>query len=180
MTSRLQTLYNEKIKAELKAELGLNNDYAIPALKSITLNMGVGGAASDSKKIQFAVADMTAIAGQKPVITRAKKSIAQFKLREEVPIGVKVTLRKARMYEFLDRFVHVALPRVRDFRGLSPKSFDGQGNFAMGISEQIIFPEINYDTIDEVRGMDIIICTTANDNVSALALLKKFNLPFRK
>ena len=180
MTSRLHTLYIEKFKAELKAELGLDNDYAIPCLKSITLNMGVGEAASDSKKIQFAVTDMTAIAGQKPVITKSKKSIAQFKLREELPIGVKVTLRKALMYEFLDRFVNVALPRVRDFRGLSPKSFDGNGNFAMGIKEQIIFPEINYDAIDEVRGMDIIICTTANDNASALALLKKFNLPFRK
>ena len=178
MTARLEKMYDEQIKALLKKEFGYKNDFEIPSLEKIVINMGVGEATSDSRKVQSAVADLTAIAGQKPVVTRSKKAIAQFKLRGGMPIGCKVTLRKERMYEFLDRLVNIALPRVRDFRGVKGNSFDGHGNYAMGIKEQLIFPEINYDKIDEVRGMDIIICTTAKSDKEAKALLKAFNMPF--
>lgn len=180
MTARLKKLYQDKIKADMKTEFGYNNDMQIPRLEKIVLNMGVGENVQDSKRIQGAVADMSAITGQKPVITRAKKAIAGFKLREGMPVGCKVTLRGERMYEFLDRLVTIAMPRIRDFRGISDRSFDGQGNYAMGIKEQIIFPEINFDKVDTIRGMDIIICTTANTDAEARALLKGFSMPFRK
>ena len=147
-------------------------------MDKVVLNIGVGEAVNDSKKVDSALRDMEAIAGQKPIIVRARKSVATFKLREGMPIGVKVTLRRDRMYEFVDRLVNIALPRVRDFRGLSPKSFDGRGNYAMGIQEQIIFPEIDYDSVDEFRGMDIVVCTTANEDEQARALLRGFNFPF--
>lgn len=154
------------------------NAMQMPRLDKIVLNIGVGEAVSDSKKVQSAIQDMTLIAGQKPVVTMAKKSIATFKLRDGMAIGCKVTLRRQRMYEFMDRLVNIALPRVRDFRGLNAKSFDGNGNFAMGLKEQLVFPEIEYDKIDEIRGMDVIICTTAKSNEEALELLKGFNMPF--
>lgn len=176
--ARLYEFYKEKIRSQLIQELGLKSTFQAPKLEKIVLNMAVGEAAHDSKKLQAAFDEMTAIAGQKPVITRAKKSIAGFKLREGMGIGCKVTLRRERMYEFLDRLITIALPRVRDFRGISAKSFDGNGNYALGIKEQIIFPEINYDKVDMIRGLDVIICTTANDDRSALALLKAFNMPF--
>ncbi len=179
-TARLHKLYNDKLKSELKDTLSCDNVMEIPRLEKIVINMGVGETTQDSKKINGAVEDMTRITGQKPVVTRAKKSIAQFKVREGMPIGCKVTLRGARMYEFLDRLVNIAMPRIRDFRGISPKSFDGRGNYALGIKEQIIFPEIEYDKVDKVRGMDIIICTTAKTDEQALALLKGFNMPFKK
>ena len=150
----------------------------IPRLDKVVLNMGVGEAVADSKKVENAARDMTVIAGQKPLIVRARKSVATFKLREGMPVGVKVTLRRDRMYEFIDRLVNIALPRVRDFRGLSPKSFDGRGNYALGVQEQIIFPEIDYDSVDDFRGMDIVVCTTANDDEQARALLKALNFPF--
>jgi large subunit ribosomal protein L5 len=159
-------------------EFGYENPMQVPRLDKIVINMGVGEAVQDSKKIDAAVRDLTAIAGQKPVVTRAKKSIATFKLRENVPIGVKVTLRADRMYEFLDRLITVALPRVRDFRGVSGKSFDGRGNYALGLKEQLVFPEIDYDKVDTVRGMDIVICTTAKTDKEAKALLKGFQMPF--
>jgi large subunit ribosomal protein L5 len=151
----------------------------VPRLEKIVINMAVGKAVTDSKKMTAAVGDLTKISGQKPAVCRAKKSVANFKLREGMPIGTKVTLRSARMYEFLDRLVTIALPRVRDFRGISPKSFDGRGNYAFGLKEQIVFPEINYDEVDEIRGMDIIICTTARTDAEALSLLKGFDMPFR-
>jgi len=162
----------------MMAEFKYANPMQVPRLEKIVINMGVGEAVQDIKKMDAAVAELTAISGQKPIVIRSKKAIANFKLRRGLPIGCKVTLRGARMYEFLDRLVTIALPRVRDFRGVSPKSFDGRGNFAMGLKEQIVFPEINYDKIDAVRGMDIIICTTARTNEEAKALLKGFNMPF--
>ena len=172
--------FEKHIKKDLQKELGVVNAYAVPKITKIVINMSVGEAAQDSKKIQFAVDDLTAIAGQKPVVTKAKKSIAAFKLREGMNIGAKVTLRRDRMYEFLDRLINIALPRVRDFRGLSHKSFDGRGNYSLGIKEQIIFPEINYDKVDKIRGMDITICTNTNDDASAMKLLTAFNFPFAK
>jgi large subunit ribosomal protein L5 len=177
---RLRAQYDETIKANLIEEFGYKNVMQAPKLDKIVLNMGVGEAVSDTKKVKSAAADLERIAGQKPVITHARKSIAGFKVREEMPLGVKVTLRKARMYEFLDRLVNIALPRVRDFRGLNPNSFDGRGNYALGIKEHIIFPEINFDQIDETWGMDIIVCTTARTDDEARALLKAFNFPFRQ
>lgn len=177
-TPRLRTLYRETIRPAMKEEFGYRNDMMIPRLDKIVLNMGIGEAVKDSKKIKSAEADLTAIAGQKAVITRAKKSIAGFRVREGMPLGVKVTLRGNRMYEFMDRLITVAMPRVRDFRGVKPTSFDGYGNYAMGLKEHIVFPEIDYDKIDEVWGMDIIICTTAASDAEAKALLKLFNMPF--
>jgi large subunit ribosomal protein L5 len=178
MASRLKDLYNTKIKPELKKQLGLKNDLEVPRLEKIVLNMGVGDAAGDKKKLEAAIADMTAISGQKVVVTKAKKSLANFHLKEGMQIGCKVTIRKDRMYDFIDRLVNVAMPRIRDFRGLSGKSFDGNGNYAFGIKEQIIFPEIDFDKIDNIRGMDIIVCTTAKDDKDAKALLSTFNFPF--
>jgi large subunit ribosomal protein L5 len=180
MTIRLKKVYTEQIVPELNKKFQYKNKLEVPRLEKIVLNMGVGENAQDSKKIQGAVADMTAISGQKPLITRSRKSIAGFKLREDIPIGCKVTLRGARMYEFLDRLVTIAMPRIRDFRGISDRSFDGNGNYAMGIKEQIIFPEINFDKVDAIRGMDIIICTTAKTDQEAKALLEGFKMPFRK
>ncbi len=177
-TPRLRAAYRDSIRAAMKEEFGYANDMMIPKLDKIVLNMGIGEAVKDTKKIKSAQADLTAIAGQKAVITKAKNSIAGFRVRDGMPLGVKVTLRGERMYEFLDRLVTIALPRVRDFRGLKPTSFDGRGNYAMGIKEHIVFPEINYDQIDEVWGMDVIICTTAKTDAEARALLKHFNMPF--
>jgi large subunit ribosomal protein L5 len=176
---RLKTLFDETIKARLIEEFGYKNAMQVPRLDKIVLNMGVGEAVGDSKKIKAAHDDLMAIAGQKPVITKAKKSIAGFKVREEMPLGVKVTLRRARMYDFLDRLVTVAMPRIRDFRGINPKSFDGRGNYAFGLREHIVFPEINYDKIDQMWGMDIVIATTAKTDAEAKALLTHFNMPFR-
>src|SRR5687767_14640431 len=177
-TPRLRKDYDERIAKAMTEKFGYKNALEVPRLDKIVINMGVGEATQDKKKVEQAAAEMEKIAGQKPVITKAKTSIAQFKLREGMPIGCKVTLRRDRMYEFLDRLVTVALPRVRDFRGLNPKSFDGRGNYAMGLKEQIIFPEINYDQIDKVRGMDIIITTTARTDDEARELLRLFNFPF--
>ena len=178
--ARLKKYYQTELRDELKNKLGLKNVFEVPKIIKIVVNMGVGEAASDSKKIESATTDLTTITGQKPMITKAKKSIAGFKLRKGVNIGCKVTLRKDRMYEFLDRLIYIALPRVRDFKGLSKKSFDKSGNYSIGIKEQIIFPEINYDKIDKVRGMEVSIVTSTNDKNHALELLKGFNLPFRK
>jgi large subunit ribosomal protein L5 len=178
MNTRLKQQYDEQIKPALKEQFGYDNDFAVPKLDKIVINMGLGEAVADSRKVQNGVAELTAISGQKPVVTKARTSIAQFKLREGMPIGAKVTLRRERMYEFLDRLITIALPRVRDFRGVSPKSFDGRGNYALGMKEQIVFPEIDYDKIDQVRGMDIVICTTAKTDDEARALLKGFNMPF--
>ena len=177
---RLKTLYNTTIRDALREQFGYANVMQIPRVEKIVLNMGVGEATGDSKKPSVAAEDLAQIAGQKPVITRARNSIAGFKVREGMPIGAKVTLRKERMYEFMDRLVNIALPRVRDFRGLNPKSFDGRGNFAMGIKEHIVFPEVNYDKVDQIWGMDIIVCTTAKTDDEARALLKAFNFPFRQ
>jgi large subunit ribosomal protein L5 len=177
---RLRTQYEDQIKADLLKEFGYKNVMQLPRLDKIVLNMGIGEAVNDTKKVKAAAADLEKIAGQKPVITHARNSIAGFKVRENMPLGVKVTLRKTRMYEFLDRLVNVALPRVRDFRGLNPNSFDGRGNYALGIKEHIIFPEISYDQIEQVWGMDIIVCTTAKNDDEARALLKAFNFPFRQ
>ncbi|MFQ5624042.1 MAG: 50S ribosomal protein L5 [Paracoccaceae bacterium] len=177
-TPRLRKQYDEDIRPALKQEFGFKNDMQIPKLEKIVLNMGVGEAVADSKKVKAAHDELMVIAGQKPVIAKAKKSIAGFKLREGMPIGVKVTLRNDRMYEFLDRLITVAMPRVRDFRGVSGKSFDGRGNFAMGLKEHIVFPEIDFDKVDDVRGMDIVICTTARTDAEAKALLARFNMPF--
>ncbi|MFN3233750.1 MAG: 50S ribosomal protein L5 [Alphaproteobacteria bacterium] len=176
---RLQEQYDSELRAALIEQFELPNGMAAPKLDKIVINMGVGEGSKDSKKITTAVDELTAIAGQKPVITHAKKSIAAFKLREGMPLGCKVTLRGKRMYEFLDRLITIALPRVRDFRGVSPRSFDGRGNYALGIREQIVFPEINYDQVDEIRGMDVIICTTAQEDEQAKALLAGFQMPFR-
>jgi len=179
-TPRLRTQYDETIKPALIEQFGYANVMQAPKLDKIVLNMGIGEAVNDTKKVKTAAADLEKIAGQKPVITHARKSIAGFKVRENMPLGVKVTLRKARMYEFLDRLVNIALPRVRDFRGLDPNAFDGRGNYAMGIKEHIIFPEIAYDQIEQVWGMDIVVCTTAASDDEARALLKAFNFPFRQ
>ena len=177
-TPRLKTLYRETIRKALKEELGYKNDMQIPRLDKIVLNMGVGEAVGDSKKVKSAFDELMAITGKKPVTTKARKSIATFKLRDGMAIGVKATLRGDRMYDFLDRLITIAMPRIRDFRGISGKSFDGNGNFAMGIREHIVFPEIDYDKVDEIRGMDIIMCTTASTDAEAKALLKHFNMPF--
>lgn len=177
---RLKTLYNDEIRAKMQEEFAYENPMQIPGLEKVVINMGIGEAVQDSKKVRSAAEDLATIAGQKPVVTRAKKSIAGFKVREGMPLGAKVTLRRAQMFEFIDRLVTISLPRVRDFRGLNPKSFDGRGNFAMGIKEHIVFPEINYDKVDQIWGMDIIVCTTAKTDDEARALLKHFNFPFRK
>jgi large subunit ribosomal protein L5 len=177
-TPRLKKDYAERIVPAMVERFGYKNRMEVPRLEKIVINMGVGEATQDKKKVETAAAEMQAIAGQKPVITKAKKSIAQFKLREGMPIGCKVTLRRERMYEFLDRLVTIALPRVRDFRGLNPRSFDGRGNYALGLKEQIIFPEVNYDQIDKVRGMDVIVTTTAKTDEEARELLRLFNFPF--
>jgi len=175
---RLKKLYEDRIVKAMTEKFGYKNVMEVPKLTKIVLNMGVGEATQDKKRVETAAAEMTAIAGQKAVITKAKKSIAQFKLREGMPIGAKVTLRRERMYEFLDRFVTIALPRVRDFRGLNPKSFDGRGNYATGLKEQLIFPEISYDKIDKIRGMDVIVATTAKTDDEARELLRLFGFPF--
>ena len=176
--TRLHEEYKNKIKAEMLEKFGYDNVMQVPRLEKVVLNMGVGEAVQDSKKVQAAVADLTLIAGQKPVVTRAKKSIAGFKLREGMPIGAKVTLRRDRMFEFVDRLINIALPRVRDFRGLNPRSFDGCGNYSMGLKEQIVFPEIDYDKVDTIRGLDIIVVTTASTDDEARELLRGFNFPF--
>ncbi|MFN7710124.1 MAG: 50S ribosomal protein L5 [Holosporales bacterium] len=176
--ARLREHFKNVVKPSLMKEFGYSNQLQVPCIEKIVLNLGVGEAVNDRKKIDSAVAELTAIAGQKPVVTRARKSIAGFKLREGMPIGVKVTLRKERMYEFLDRLVNIAMPRIRDFRGISKKSFDGKGNYAFGIKEHIIFPEINYDKVDAIHGMDIVIVTSAKSDAEALALLRGFNMPF--
>ncbi len=178
MTTRLNEQYNKALKPSLMEQFGYANPMQVPRLDKIVLNMGVGEGVQDQKKVQSAADELGLIAGQRPVITRAKKSIAAFKLREGMPVGCKVTLRRDRMYEFLDRLVTVALPRMRDFRGISPKSFDGRGNFAMGLKEQIVFPEIDYDQVGEIRGLHIAICTTAKSDEEARALLKGFDMPF--
>ena len=179
-TPRLKARYNEVIAKAMTEKFGYKNPMEVPTLEKITLNMGVGEASQDKKKVQTAAEEMELIAGQKPVITKAKKSIAQFKLREGMPIGCKVTLRRDRMYEFLDRLVTIAMPRIRDFRGLNPKSFDGHGNYAMGIKEQIIFPEIEYDKVDKVRGMNICFVTTAQNDEQGKALLTALGVPFQR
>ncbi len=176
--SRMKAIYDDRIIAAMTEKFGYKNAMEVPRLDKIVLNMGVGEATQDKKKVEQASTEMELIAGQKPVVTKAKKSIAQFKLREGMAIGCKVTLRRERMYEFLDRFITIALPRVRDFRGLNPKSFDGRGNYACGIKEQIVFPEINYDRIDKVRGMDVIVTTTAKTDDEARELLRLFGFPF--
>jgi large subunit ribosomal protein L5 len=175
----LQEKYRNEIALKLKEELGLDNVMEVPRITKITLNMGVGEAVGDKKVMESALADMTKIAGQKPVVTLARRSIAGFKIRDGWPIGCKVTLRRERMYEFLERLISIAIPRIRDFRGISPKSFDGRGNFAMGVTEQIIFPEINYDEVDALRGMDITITTTARTDDEGRALLRAFNFPLK-
>ena len=177
-TPRLRAKYDEQIAQAMTARFGYKNHMEVPKIEKITINMGVGEGSQDKKKVTIAADEMALIAGQKPVITKAKKSIAQFKLREGMPIGCKVTLRRERMYEFLDRLITVAMPRIRDFRGLNPKSFDGRGNYAMGLKEQIIFPEISYDQIEKVRGMDIIVTTTAQTDDEARELLRLFGFPF--
>jgi large subunit ribosomal protein L5 len=175
---RLKSHYRDVVVKEMVDAFGYTNPMQTPKIEKIVVNMGVGDAANDSKVINNAVNDLTVITGQKPVITKAKNSIATFKLREGMAIGAKVTLRRSRMFDFLDRLINVALPRVRDFRGLTTRSFDGNGNFAMGLTEQIVFPEINYDQVDKIRGMDVVICTTARTNEEGIALLKGFNMPF--
>jgi large subunit ribosomal protein L5 len=176
--TRLQDRYQAQVRPALMAEFGYANPMQVPRLDKIVVNMGVGEAVQDAKKIEAAVGDLTAITGQHPVVIKAKQSIATFKLRKNMPIGVKVTLRRERMYEFLDRLITVALPRVRDFRGVSGRSFDGRGNYALGLREQLVFPEIDYDKVDTVRGMDIVIVTTARTDAEAKALLKGFDMPF--
>ena len=178
--ARLQQFYRDTVVPKLRTELGITNAMQIPKITKITINMGVGEAVADKKIVEAAAGDLAKITGQKPVMCRSRKSIASFKLRENLPIGCKVTLRGPRMYEFLDRLISVAMPRIRDFRGVSPRSFDGQGNYNMGVKEQIIFPEIQYDQIDQLRGMDITITTTAKDDKAGRALLEAFNFPFRK
>jgi large subunit ribosomal protein L5 len=176
--SRLKDHYYATVRSTLLEEFKYENPMQIPRLTKIVLNMGVGEGAQDRKKVDAAVGDLALIAGQKPVITRAKKSVATFKIREGMPIGCKVTLRRDQMFEFLDRLINIALPRVRDFRGVGRKSFDGRGNFAMGLKEQITFPEIDYDKVDQIRGLDIVFCTTAKTDAEAMALLKAFDMPF--
>ena len=178
MATRLQSQYVDKVRPELMKEFGYDNAFQVPRLEKIVVNMGVGETVNDIKKMDAAVAELAAITGQKPLVIKSKKAIANFKLRRGLPVGCKVTLRGARMYEFLDRLVTIALPRVRDFRGVSRRSFDGRGNYSIGLREQIVFPEIDYDKIDAVRGMDIVICTTAKSDKEAKALLKGFDLPF--
>ncbi len=177
-TPRMKRIYEDTVRKAMVEQFGYKNELEIPRIEKIVINMGVGDATQDKKRVEAAAAEMTAIAGQKAVVSKAKKSIAQFKLREGMPIGCKVTLRRERMYEFLDRLITIALPRVRDFRGLNPKSFDGRGNYAMGLKEQIVFPEINYDRIDKVRGMDVIVTTTAKTDDEARELLRAFGFPF--
>jgi large subunit ribosomal protein L5 len=179
-TPRLRIFFNDVVRARLTEQFGYKNPMQVPALDKVVLNMGIGEGVNDRKKVEAAAADLTLIAGQKAVITKSRKSIATFKLREYQPIGCKVTLRKARMYDFVDRLVNIALPRVRDFRGLNPKSFDGRGNYSIGIKEHIVFPEIDYDKAAEVWGMDIVVCTTADNDEEARALLTAFNFPFRQ
>ena len=178
-TPRLKTLYTDSIREKLTKQFSYSNGLQIPALDKVVINMGVGEAVAASKKIRSAVADLTAISGQKPIETKSRKSIATFKLRDGMTIGAKVTLRRERMYEFIDRLTTIALPRVKDFRGLNGKSFDGRGNYAMGIKEHIVFPEINYDQIDQIWGLDIVVCTTARSDAEAKALLNEFDFPFR-
>src|SRR5947209_3569978 len=178
MTTRLQERYQATVKPALMQEFGYQNPMQVPRLDKIGVNLGVGDAVQDAKKIDAAAGDLAAITGQKPIVIRAKRSIATFKLRENMPIGIKVTLRRERMYEFLDRLITIALPRVRDFRGVSPRSFDGRGNYALGLKEQLVFPEIDYDKVDTVRGMDVVIVTTARTDDEARALLKGFEMPF--
>ena len=179
-TARLQQYYREKVVPRLRTELQIGNVMQVPRIEKITVNMGVGEAVADKKVMDAALADLTKITGQKPLITKSRKAIAAFKIRAGLAIGAKVTLRGRRMYEFLDRLINIAMPRIRDFRGVSPRSFDGQGNYSLGVKEQIIFPEIQYDQIDQVRGMDITITTTARDDRHGRALLEAFNFPFRK
>lgn len=179
-TPRLKKHYEDVVRPKMQEEFNYTNPLQVPHIEKIVINMGVGEAVGDSKKVQSAATELALIAGQKPVVTRARKAIAGFKLRENMPVGAKVTLRSARMYEFLDRLVNVALPRVRDFRGLNPKSFDGRGNYALGIKEHIVFPEINYDQVDSIIGMDVIVCTSAKTDDEARALLRAFNFPFRQ
>ena len=178
--SRLKQLYNEEIRPKLKEKLNLSNVMAVPRIVKITLNMGVGEAVLDKKQLDSAIGDMQAISGQRPIATKARKSIAGFKIRDDMAIGCKVTLRKERMYEFLERLIEIAIPRQRDFRGINPKSFDGRGNFAMGLEEQIVFPEINYDKIDKIRGLNITIVTSAKNDNESRALLKAFNFPLKE
>jgi large subunit ribosomal protein L5 len=178
--ARLQQYYREKVVPQLRAGLQIENVMQVPRISKITINMGVGEAVADKKMMDAAVADLTKITGQKPLVTKSRKAIASFKIRAGLAIGAKVTLRGKRMYEFLDRLINIAMPRIRDFRGVSPRSFDGQGNYSLGVKEQIIFPEIQYDQIDQVRGMDITITTTATDDRQGRALLEAFNFPFRK
>lgn len=178
--ARLKDHYEKVVRAQLQERFGYKNPMEVPKLEKIVLNMGVGEAAADRKKLDLAMRDMEKIAGQKPVQTKAKRSVANFKLREGMAIGCKVTLRRERMYEFLDRLVNIALPRVRDFRGVGDKSFDGRGNYAFGVKEQLVFPEINFDEVDETRGFDVVICTSAKTDDEARALLAGFNMPFRK
>ena len=179
-TTRLQAFYQETVVPRLKKELNITNVMQVPKITKITINMGVGEAVADRKVMDAAVADLTKITGQKPLITKSRKAIASFKIRAGLAVGAKVTLRGPRMYEFLDRLISIAMPRIRDFRGVSARAFDGQGNYSLGVKEQIIFPEIQYDQIDQVRGMDITITTTATDNQQGRALLEAFNFPFRK
>lgn len=176
--TRLQELYEKTIRSALVEEFGYDNPMQVPKIEKIVVNMGVGEATQDSKKLNVAAEELAQITGQKPIIIKARKSVAAFKLREGMTVGCKVTLRRDRMYEFLDRLINIALPRVRDFRGVNGKSFDGRGNFAMGLREQIIFPEINYDKVDQIRGMDVVICTSARTDAEAKALLKGFDMPF--
>ncbi|KJS06791.1 MAG: 50S ribosomal protein L5 [Gammaproteobacteria bacterium BRH_c0] len=177
--AKLKEIYTKELAPKLQEELGLKNPMEVPRITKITLNMGVGEALADKKILENAVSDMTKISGQKPVVTNARKSVAGFKVREGWPIGCKVTLRNERMYDFLEKLITIAIPRIRDFRGISPKSFDGRGNFAMGVTEQIIFPEIDYDKVDKLRGMDITITTTAKNDDEGRALLRAFNFPLR-
>jgi large subunit ribosomal protein L5 len=179
-TPRLRTLFDKEVRAKLTEQFGYKNPMQVPALDKVVLNMGIGEGVADRKKVESAATDLGLIAGQKAVITMSRKAIATYKLRENQPIGCKVTLRKARMYDFVDRLVNIALPRVRDFRGLNPKSFDGRGNYSLGIKEHIIFPEIDYDKAAEIWGMDIVVCTTADNDDEARALLTAFNFPFRQ
>ena len=180
MAARLAAIYRDQIVPKLKADLGIDNVMQVPKIIKITVNMGVGEAVADRKVMDAAVADLTKITGQKPLVTKSRKAIASFKLRQGLAVGCMVTLRGDRMYEFLDRLINIAMPRIRDFRGVSPRSFDGRGNYSLGVKEQIIFPEIQYDQIDTIRGMDITITTTASDNKQGRALLEAFNFPFRK
>lgn len=179
-TARLRAQYKDEIRKQLSEKFSYKNPMMVPSVEKIVLNMGVGEASQDKKLLDGAYEDMTRIAGQKPIITKAKKSIAGFKLRDGMPVGCKVTLRGDRMYEFLDRLIHIALPRVRDFEGVSTKSFDGNGNYALGIKEQLVFPEVDYDQTDTIRGMDVVICTSAKSNEEAQALLSGFGMPFKK